>query len=130
MRHRAVGLWGGFLLLGATALLGTALLVSGPAAAATCPYGPCTQATTVTPTTVSTTGTTVSPSSNPSPSPSTSLSTASPATTGPSSTAFTGADLALMFTIGAIAIGAGGMLVLVSRRRRSEAAYERSRGRR
>jgi hypothetical protein len=28
-----------------------------------------------------------------------------------------------MFTIGAIAIGVGGMLVLVSRRRRSEQAY-------
>ncbi len=35
-----------------------------------------------------------------------------------------------MFTIGAIAIGVGGMLVLVTRRRRSELAYERSRGRR
>jgi uncharacterized protein HemX len=115
-------------LLGATALLGTVLLVSGPAAAAICPYGPCTQPTTVTPTTVSTTGTAVTPS------PSTSLSTAtpSPATaTSPSSPiAFTGAELALMFTIGAIALGVGGMLVLVARRRRSEPAYERSRGRR
>jgi hypothetical protein len=35
-----------------------------------------------------------------------------------------------MFTIGAIAIGVGGMLVLVTRRRRSQPAYERSRGRR
>ncbi len=60
MRHRAVGLWGGFLLLGASALLGAMLLVSGPAAAVTCPYGPCTQPTTVTPTTaVSTTPTVV-----------------------------------------------------------------------
>jgi len=125
MRHRAVGLWGGFLLLSATALLGAMLLVSGPAAAATCPYGPCTQGTTVTPTTVSTTGTTVAPASVTPPSPSTSLSTA------PSSPiAFTGAELALMFTIGAVAIGVGGMLVLVSRRRRSKLAYERSRSRR
>ena len=128
MRHRAVGLWGGFLLLGATALLGAMLLVSGPATAATCPYGPCTQPTTVTPTTVSTTGTTVTGSSPSSPSPSTALSTAP---TSPSSPiAFTGAELALMFTIGAIAIGVGGMLVLVTRRRRSQPAYERSRGRR
>src|SRR5271166_2571901 len=59
MRHRAAGLWGGFLLLGATALLGAMLLVSGPAAAVTCPYGPCTQPTTVTPTTVVSTPTTV-----------------------------------------------------------------------
>ena len=125
MRHRAVGLWGGILLLGATALLGAMLLVSGPAAAATCPYGPCTQPTTVTPTTVSrrTTPTVVTPSS--APSPSTALSTAP---TSPSSPiAFTGAELALMFTIGAIAIGVGGMLVLVTRRRRSQPAYERSR---
>ena len=46
---------------------------------------------------------------------------------GPSSTAFTGAELALMFTIGAIALGVGGMLVLVTRRRRSEPAYETAR---
>jgi hypothetical protein len=32
-----------------------------------------------------------------------------------------------MFTIGAIAIAAGGMLVLISRRRRSQPAYERGR---
>ena len=117
MRHRAVGLWGGFLLLGATALLGALLLVSGPAAAATCPYGPCTQPITVTPTTaVSTTPTVVTPSSTPSPS-------TAPSTAATSPIAFTGAELALMFTIGAIAIGVGGMLVLVSRRRRSEQAY-------
>ena len=73
MGHRAVGLWGGFLLLGATALLGAMLLVSGPAAAATCPYGPCTQPITVTPTTaVSTTPTVVTPSTPSTPSPSTS----------------------------------------------------------
>ena len=126
MRHRAVALWGGFLLLGATALLGAMLLVSGPAAAVTCPYGPCTQPTTVTPTTaVSTTPTVVTQSSTPSSTPA--PSTASSPTKGPSSTAFTGAELALMFTIGAIAIGVGGMLVLVSRRRRSQPAYERGR---
>ncbi len=119
MRHRAVGLWGGFLMLGAAALLGAVLLVSGPAAAVTCPYGPCTQPTTVTPTTaVSTTPPVVGASSVTPPSPST-----APSTTSSSPIAFTGADLALMFTIGAIAIGVGGMLVLVSRRRRSEQAY-------
>ena len=37
MGHRAVGLWGGFLLLSATALLGAMLLVSGPAVAAYVP---------------------------------------------------------------------------------------------
>src|SRR5580692_9913656 len=72
MRHRAVGLWGGFLVLGATALLGAVLLVSGPATAATCPYGPCTQPTTVTPTTAagSTTPPVVTQSSTPTPTPS------------------------------------------------------------
>lgn len=34
MGHRAVRSWAGFLMLGATALLGAVLLVSGPAAAA------------------------------------------------------------------------------------------------
>ena len=112
MRHRAVALWAAFMMLGATALLGVVLLVSGPAAAVTCPYGPCTQPTTVTPTTaVSTTPTVVTRSSVPSPS--ATPPTASPRT-GPTSTAFTGAELALMFTIGAIAIGVGGMLVLMT----------------
>ena len=117
MRHRAVGLWAGFLMLGATALMGAALLVSGPAAALA-PYGPATQPTTITPTTVAPV---VSPSPVLAPS-----STAGPSSAnGPSSTAFTGAELALLFTIGAIAIGVGGMLVLVTRRRRSEPAYAR-----
>ncbi len=113
MRYRAVALWGGLLTLGATALMGVVLLVSGPAAAAA-PYGPATQPTTVTPTTVVPSAPVVGASSVTPPS----------STAAPSSTAFTGADLALMFTIGAIAIGLGGMLVLVSRRRRSEPAYE------
>jgi hypothetical protein len=125
MRHRAVSLWAALMMLGATALLGVVLLVSGPAAAVTCPYGPCTQPTTVTPTTaVSTTPTVVTRSSVPSPS--ATPPTASPRT-GPTSTAFTGAELALMFTIGAIAIGVGGMIVLMTRRRRSEPAYETAR---
>ena len=118
MRHRAVGLWAGFLMLGATALLGAVLLVSGPAAALDrAPYGPATQPTTITPTTVTTSAPVVSPASV----------TPGSSRTGPSSTAFTGADLALMFTIGAIAIGVGGMFVLVSRRRRSQPAYARGR---
>ena len=89
------------------------------------PYGPCTQPTTVAPTTVVTkgggngNGNGNGRSGNP-------VTAAS--STGPSSTAFTGADLALMFTIGAIAIGVGGVLVLVSRRRRRSApAYVRDR---
>jgi hypothetical protein len=45
-------------------------------------------------------------------------------TAEPSGVAFTGAELALLFAIGAIAIGVGGMLVLVTRRRRSPPAYE------
>jgi hypothetical protein len=115
MRHRAVGLWAGFLLLGATALMGASLLVSGPAAALA-PYGPATQPTTITPTTVTTSAPVVSPGSvNP------------PSLAHPSSPiAFTGAELALLFTVGAVAIGVGGMLVLMTRRRRrSEPAYAR-----
>jgi len=101
-------------MLGATALMGAVLLVSGPAAAQA-PYGPATQPTTVTPTPVTPSAPVVGASSVTHPS------------STPSSTAFTGADLALMFTIGAVAIGVGGMLVLVSRRRRSEPAYVRDR---
>jgi hypothetical protein len=123
MVHRAVSWWAGFMMLGAAALLGPVLLVSGPAGAAACPpYGPCTQPTTVAPTTIAPSNPVVAPSSTGS------ASSTGPSSTGPSSTAFTGADLALMFTIGAIAIGAGGVLVLVSRRRRrSEPAYVRYR---
>ena len=51
MRHRAVGLWAGFLMLGAAALVGAVLLVSGPAAALA-PYGPASGAGNVTATTV------------------------------------------------------------------------------
>jgi hypothetical protein len=115
MRHKAVGLWAGLLMLGATSLMGAALFVSGPAAALA-PYGPATQPTTITPTTVSTSAPVISPASV----------TPGSSRSGPSSTAFTGAELALLFTIGAIAIGLGGMLVLVTRRRRPEPAYERS----
>ena len=123
MRHRAVGLWGGFLLLGATALLGAMLLVSGPAAAVTCPYGPCTQPITVTPTTVRVDD----PHGRHPPPPRPSPPPLPPPPPPSTPIAFTGAELALMFTIGAIAIGVGGMLVLVSRRRRSQPAYERGR---
>jgi hypothetical protein len=99
-------------MLGATALLGTVLLVSGPAAALA-PYGPATQPTTVTPTTVAPSTPVLAPSS------------VTPPSSAHSPIAFTGAELALMFTIGAIAIGVGGMLVLASRRRRSKLAYAR-----
>jgi hypothetical protein len=103
-------------MLGATALMGAVLLVSGPAAALA-PYGPATQPTTVTPTSVAPSGPVVAPVSVTPPS----------RGVGPSSTAFTGAELALMFTIGAIAVGVGGMIVLMTRRRRSEPAYGRAR---
>jgi hypothetical protein len=105
MMRTAVNLLVGFLVMCATAFMGAVLLVSGPAAAApvTAPYGPVTAPATVTPVTTA-------PAAAP----------AAPVTS--SSIAFTGADLALMFTIGAVAIGVGGTLVLVSRRRRSELA--------
>ena len=124
MRHRAVALWGGFLMVGATALMGAVLLVSGPAAALRAPTGPATQPTTVTPTSVRVGDPGCRPSSFTGPSP---VTGPSPATSPSSPLAFTGAELALIFTIGAIAIGVGGMLVLMSRRRRSEpAVWERS----
>src|ERR1700722_12447007 len=105
MMRRAVKLWFGILMMGATALMGATLLVSGPAAAAppvtggTGAYGPVTSGSTVTPTT---TAPVTAPAAAPVTSP---------------TIAFTGADLALMFTFGAVAIGVGGTLVLVSRRR-------------
>ena len=118
MRHRAVGLWAGILMVGATALLGATLLVSGPAAALD-------PAPTDRPPS--------QPRSHPPrsrrrprSSPPRSVTPGS-SRTGPSSTAFTGAELALLFTIGAIAIGVGGMFVLVSRRRRAQPAYARDR---
>src|SRR5258708_30745974 len=103
MIRTAVNLWVSFLVLCATALMGAVLLISGPAGAApvtggTGAYGPVTSPATVTPVTAA-----------PTPAPVTSPTIA-----------FTGADLALMFTFGAVAIGVGGTLVLVSRRRRSD----------
>jgi hypothetical protein len=108
MMRTAVNLWVGFLVMCATAFMGAMLLVSGPAAAApvtgvtgtTGTYGPVTSGSTVTPATTAPT-TPAAPVTSP-------------------TIAFTGADLALMFTFGAVAIGVGGTLVLVSRRRRSE----------
>jgi hypothetical protein len=93
----AVRLWFKLLLLGATALLGAVLLVSTPASAqpTTAPYGPATTPSTVAPT------------------------TAAPVAK-PAAIAFTGADIAAMATVGAVAIGVGGTLILVTRRRRSE----------
>ena len=105
MKRTAVNLWVGFLVTCASALMGAVLLVSGPASAApvtTPAYGPVTAGTTVTPATTAPVVTPAAP------------------VTAPSSVAFTGADLALMFTFGAVAIGVGGTLVLVSRRRRSD----------
>ncbi len=116
MWRRVGAVWGGVLMVGATALLAAVLLTSGPAAADTAPYGPATQPTTVTPTSAEPSTPVVAPSSSAGPS----------HKTGPSSTAFTGAELALLFTIGAVAIGMGGMLVLVTRRRRSEQSAYRS----
>jgi hypothetical protein len=89
-------------VLGAAALFSVVLFAAGPAAAqptTTPAYGPATSPTVVfTPTTVP------------------------PAPTTSPAIAFTGADIALMVTVGAAAVGAGGALVLISRRRRSEAA--------
>lgn len=107
MMRTAVNLWVGFLVMCATAFMGLVLLVSGPAAAApvtggTGAYGPVTSGSTVTPVT---TAPVTAPAAAPVTSP---------------TIAFTGADLALMFTIGAVAIGVGGTFVLVSRRRRSD----------
>ena len=89
-------------------VVGSCTLGASTTTTTACPYGPCTSPTTFTPTTVK-------------PVVSAGQVASSPATAGSNSggpTAFTGADLALMFTIGAAAVGVGGMLVLVARRRR------------
>ena len=106
MIRTAVNLWVSFLVLCATALMGAVLLISGPAGAApvtggTGAYGPVTSPATVTPVTAAPATPAAAPVTSP-------------------TIAFTGADLALMFTFGAVAIGVGGTLVLVSRRRRSD----------
>ena len=102
MVRRAVGMWVKLLALGASALFCAVLLVSGPASAAPTTggtgYGPATAPSTVTPT------------------------TAAPAPVTSPVIAFTGAEIELMVVIGAVAIGTGGTLVLVSRRRRSAQA--------
>ena len=98
MMRRAVGIWTGFLVLCATGLMGAVLLVSGPAAAQP-DYGPASGAGNVT-------ATTVAPVAAPASAP----------------IAFTGADIAAMAAVGAVAIGVGGTIVLVTRRRRSELA--------
>jgi hypothetical protein len=104
MMRTAVRLWGGVLATLATAFVGAVLLLTGPAAAApttsggtTADYGPATAPSTLVTTTTA------------------------PPVTKPAAIAFTGADIALMVTIGAAAVGVGGTLVLVSRRRRAEA---------
>ena len=100
MVRRAVQMWLKLLAIGASALFCAVLLVSGPASAAPTTggtgYGPATSPATVTPTTAAP----VTP------------------TTAPA-IAFTGAEIELMVVIGAVAIGTGGTLVLVSRRRRA-----------
>ena len=102
MIRRAVQMWLKLLAIGASALFCAVLLVSGPASAAPTTggstYGPATAPATVTPT------------------------TAAPAPKTAPAIAFTGADIELMVVIAAVAIGTGGTLVLVSRRRRSARA--------
>ena len=111
MIQAVVRVWLKFLVMGASALVGALLLVSTPATAAdttttsqptttasTAPYAPVVSPTTIAPTTVP--------------------------VAKPAAIAFTGADIALMATAGAIAVGVGGTLVLVSRRRRSEQAHK------
>jgi hypothetical protein len=102
-------MWLKLLAIGASALFCAVLLVSGPASAAPTTggvttggtgYGPATAPATVTPTTAA-------PAATP--------------TTAPA-IAFTGAEIEMMVVIGAVAIGTGGTLVLVSRRRRSARA--------
>jgi hypothetical protein len=109
MVRRAVNIWLKLLAVGASALFCAVLLVSGPASAAPTTggtttggtgYGPATAPATVTPTTAA--------------------PTAAPKTAP--AIAFTGAEIELMAVIGVVAIGAGGTLVLVSRRRRSAQA--------
>jgi hypothetical protein len=99
-------MWLKLMALGASALFCAVLLVSGPASAAPTTggattggtgYGPATSPATVTPT------------------------TAAPAPKTSPVIAFTGAEIELMVVIGAAAIGVGGTLVLVSRRRRAAA---------
>ncbi|HMC39224.1 MAG TPA: hypothetical protein VKI19_06145 [Acidimicrobiales bacterium] len=91
------------------ALAGGSLFISAvPASATSCSsYGP-TQCTT----------TTTAVQAKAQHTPDAGASHAVPATGG---LAFTGADVAITATAGAAAVAAGGMLVLVSRRRRSEA---------
>ena len=109
MRHRAVGLWAGFLMLGATALHGRRPARLGAGRRPRHPTDPPPSRPRSHPPRSDAGAPVLSPSS----------ATPGSSKTGPSSTAFTGAELALLFTIGAVAIGVGGMLVLVSRRRRS-----------
>ena len=110
MLRKAVGLWAAVMALCASMFVGALLVVTGPAAA-----DPTTTATTAPTTTASTapyapvvTPNTIAPTTVP--------------VTKPAAVAFTGADIALMATVGAIAVGVGGTIVLVSRRRRSEPA--------
>jgi hypothetical protein len=142
MMRKAVGFSAALLVLCATVLMSAVLLVSGPASAQP-DYGPAPGSTGVTATTVApgaptpgstgVTGTADGPAAPASGSTDVTATTVAPAgpatapnvfTGAPPAPAsgpfgFTGADLALMFTVGAVAIGVGGMLVLVSRRRRS-----------
>lgn len=110
MRRTAVRLWAGLSALCTTALLGALVLMTGPVGAQTTGgvtggtgtggYGPITTPSTAAPTTVA-------------------------PVTKPAAIAFTGADIALMVIVAAVAIGVGGTLILVSRRRRSELAGDK-----
>jgi hypothetical protein len=102
-------MWLKLMALGASALFCAVLLVSGPASAAPTTGG------------ATTGGTGYGPATSPS-------TVVSPTTAAPVATpktspviAFTGAEIELMVVIGAAAIGVGGTLVLVSRRRRAAA---------
>jgi len=112
MLRAVVRSWFKIVLMGATALFGASLLLAGPALAAD---------VTTTTTTQPTTSATTAPY-GPITSPSTIAPTTAAPVAKPATIAFTGADIAAMATVGAIAIGVGGTLILVSRRRRSHAA--------
>lgn len=99
MVRKAASAWCTLLMMGATALLGAVLFLAAPASAApttgSTGYGPVTAGSTI-------------PATPVAPAPKTS----------PSAIAFTGAEIEGMVAVGVIAIGVGGTLVLVSRRRR------------
>jgi hypothetical protein len=101
---------------------GSLFMATAPAFADTCPpYGPsdCTTTTTVATTTPTTVHSPNSGSNSGSTVPKAVAASASSSSS--EGLAFTGADVAVTSTVGAGAVAMGGLLVLASRRRRSQA---------